>query len=427
MRVRKNQSSLSAMEKQRFVAAVLALKTSGAYDNFVSQHMSAAFDAYSGPAFCPWHREFINRFELALQGVDASVTLPYWDWTVDSQPTASLWQPDLMGGNGRSSDGQVMDGPFAGSTGTWPLFPEVDPGSPNFLQRAFGVDATTLPTDEEVTAVLAITPYDSAPFDTSPATSFRNQLEGWVGPNISNRVHMWVGGTMETVVSPNDPVFFMHYANVDRLWARWQAAFPTEPYQPASGGPTGHNLNDPMQPFGGATTPASVLDHNALGYCYDTEPGCSGKGKEQKDGKEHKDSKELKEHKPERKEKAEFKELRPEKLKDFKQEKIELKEKRELKEHKPEIKEDPGEKSPFERKTIQEGKTFAEGKGFAEGPVVDPGIEQRLAELESAIGQLTHFIAPHLRPDLSRGALAAEPGAASAAKTDKELDKLREA
>jgi tyrosinase len=421
MRVRKNQASLTAMEKQRFVAAVLALKSSGVYDTFVSQHMGAAFDAYQGPAFCPWHREFINRFELALQGVDSTVTLPYWDWTVDDLPTASLWQPDFMGGDGRASDGQVMDGPFAGSTGNWPLFPEVDPGSPNFLLRALGVDATTLPSEEEVTTVLAITPYDSAPFDTSPPSSFRNELEGWVGPNISNRVHLWVGGTMEVLTSPNDPVFWLHYANLDRLWAQWQVAFPNEPYQPAAGARTGHNLNDPMQPFGGTTTPASVLDHGALGYCYDTEPGCSAKTKEGKDGKDHKDK--------ERKEKIEFKELLREKPKDFKAEKLEQKEKdehkekQELKELKPEFKENPLEKSPMEGKSLEEVKGFAEGgKAVAENPVA-PGIEERLAGVESAIGQLTHFIAPQLRPDLSRGALAAEP---REAKTDKELDKLRE-
>jgi hypothetical protein len=33
----------------------------------------------------------------------------------------------------------------------------------------------------------------------------------------------------------------------------------------------GHNLNDPMEPWGAPTTVASVLDHRALGYTYDTE------------------------------------------------------------------------------------------------------------------------------------------------------------
>ena len=47
--------------------------------------------------------------------------------------------------------------------------------------------------------------------------------------------------------SPNDPVFFLHHCNIDRLWALWQQAHPASAYQPAAGGPPGHNLNDVMQ------------------------------------------------------------------------------------------------------------------------------------------------------------------------------------
>jgi hypothetical protein len=36
-------------------------------------------------------------------------------------------------------------------------------------------------------------------------------------------------------------------------------------------GPPGHNLNDQMHPWGASVTPASMLDHHALGYAYDTE------------------------------------------------------------------------------------------------------------------------------------------------------------
>jgi hypothetical protein len=59
---------------------------------------------------------------------------------------------------------------------------------------------------------------------------------------------------------------------VDRIWAVWQRAHPgPENYLPSSGGPTGHNLNDPMQPWNEAT-PASLLDTFALGYWYDDIP-----------------------------------------------------------------------------------------------------------------------------------------------------------
>ena len=70
---------------------------------------------------------------------------------------------------------------------------------------------------------------------------------------MHNFAHMWVGGSMMPSTSPNDPVFFLHHANVDRIWANWQRQwFHTlqGDYLPASGGPTGHNLADGMFPWG---------------------------------------------------------------------------------------------------------------------------------------------------------------------------------
>jgi tyrosinase len=269
--VRKNQATLTAEEKQRFVTAVLALKASGRWDTYVTIHAANVASAHRGPAFCPWHREFLRLLELDLNAVDPTVTLPYWDWSVDDQPNVSLWAVDLMGGNGRAQDSQVLDGPFAFAGGRWPM----PVGSPNFLQRSFQRAIPTLPTADDVAATLALTPFDAAPWNQDSATGFRNALEGWVPfdglPHMHNRVHVWVGGSMLPMTSPNDPVFFLHHANVDRLWAQWQAAHPDQSYLPVSGAAPGHNLDDPMQPWGGTTTPHSVLDHQDLGYMYDTE------------------------------------------------------------------------------------------------------------------------------------------------------------
>jgi tyrosinase len=124
-------------------------------------------------------------------------------------------------------------------------------------------------------------------------------LEGWYGEGrIHNRVHLWVSGgtppeyndagSMFWSTSPNDPVFFLHHCNIDRLWAIWQKSNPTYGYVPNAGGPSGHNVNDLLEPWGdqisrcyehtshhsptiSAPTVASVLDHHSLGYLYDTE------------------------------------------------------------------------------------------------------------------------------------------------------------
>lgn len=85
MGTRKNQAFLSDTERQAFINAVKTLKRTGVYDAFVLQHRDVVLGTHSaahmGPGFLPWHREFLLRFELKLQEVDSSVTLPYWDWT----------------------------------------------------------------------------------------------------------------------------------------------------------------------------------------------------------------------------------------------------------------------------------------------------------------------------------------------------------
>lgn len=279
MRCRKNQSTLTANERARFVAAVLALKANGTYDRYVQTHVDSMMAmpvgwAHRGPAFLPWHREFLRRFDLDLQGIDPSVTLPYWDWTVDNSPTSSVWNDDFMGGNGRPSDGVVTTGPFAGATGNWNL--AID--GP-FLRRRFGISAPALPTPADVANALSTTPYDMPPYNAgSSLAGFRNTVEGWRnGPQLHNLVHVWVGGSMGPASSPNDPVFFLNHCFEDKLWADWQALHPTETYVPAAGAPVGHKLTDPMEPWasqGTVVTPASMLNHQALGYAYDTEGIC---------------------------------------------------------------------------------------------------------------------------------------------------------
>ncbi len=149
----------------------------------------------------------------------------------------------------------------------------------------------TLPTATDLSNALGVTPYDLSPFnDSSSLAGFRNTLEGWRnGPQLHNRVHVWIGGSMAPSSSPNDPVFFLHHCFIDKCWADWQALHPMEPaYLPISGAPAGHNLNDAMQPWAGqgqTVTPASVVDHHALGYAYDTEGVCQPTLKLFDDGK----------------------------------------------------------------------------------------------------------------------------------------------
>ncbi|MFC8226494.1 tyrosinase family protein [Streptomyces sp. NPDC057287] len=267
--IRRDQAMLYRQEQTTFVDALLELKRRGIYDNYIKQHSQIGYNGHMGPAFLPWHREFLRRFEKDLQEVTPGLSIPYWDWTIDNSPDSSIWDANFMGGDGQGSNRMVTSGRFAFNAGHWTCL-KIDI-STDYLTRELGVHISSLPTKQAVTDCLGIPDYDSYPWDTTSKSSFRNDLEGWIGPDIHNRVHEWVGGHMRPLSSPNDPLFWLHHANIDRLWAKWQREHPDRPYLPQSGAPMGQNQPDPMDPWFGATTIASTLKHQNLGYIYDTE------------------------------------------------------------------------------------------------------------------------------------------------------------
>lgn len=305
MYVRKNATSLSEQEKEAFVEGLLALKRQGRYDEYVHMHHATMIPSvwpfeprdpnyrtgmHRGPSFLPWHREFLLQVEMDLRTIDSSISIPYWDWAADAampDPSASpIWDENVLGGNGiESDDWRVASGPFAFSKGNWPI-PKGHDGPA--LRRQFGVWTPTLPTTQDLTLAMSEIFYDTPNFNSSPFTiGFRNRLEGWVtqrgdsrvrtaGSQLHNRVHVWVGGSMLPMTSPNDPVFFLHHCFVDKVWADWQSlqreANPdaSPHYAPEEGGPAGHNIDDQLKPW--ERTIRQVLDITQLDYSYEQPP-----------------------------------------------------------------------------------------------------------------------------------------------------------
>ncbi|MER6910547.1 tyrosinase family protein [Streptomyces sp. NPDC000594] len=274
MTVRKNQANLTATERKNFVDAVIEVKRRGVYDEFVTLHRTRFIQdmdpahirtGHNTPSFLPWHRQYLIAFERELQKVNWSVSIPYWDWTTARSRTGSPWVADLLGGAGRDGDQQVMDGPFAHSTGDWPITVQVD--THPFLRRTLG-GTYPLPSQSDVDAALALPTYDAPPWNEN-APGFRNTLEGNQGVWLHNQVHIWVGGQMGQPVSPNDPVFWLHHAFVDKLWADWQRRYPNSGYLPTGNTPDAVDLNETMAPWTGVNgvTPAQVLDHTRY-YTY---------------------------------------------------------------------------------------------------------------------------------------------------------------
>ena len=108
-----------------------------------------------------------------------------------------------------------------------------------------------------------------------------------------------------------------------------------------------------------------------------------------------KPTKEFKEFKNEKNEKIEIKEAKLEKI-EFKEHKLEKLEHKEFKDG----------KSEFELPKFIE--TKIPGIGFSSTSAGDTNVEQRLAAIEAALGEMSAFISQNIRPDLSHGAYTNE-------------------
>lgn len=68
-------------------------------------------------------------------------------------------------------------------------------------------------------------------------TAFAYGLEG--GPH--GAVHSGIGGDMSPSTSPNDPIFFLHHTQIDRLWYLWQQESPETRMLDYAGNKTQYN------------------------------------------------------------------------------------------------------------------------------------------------------------------------------------------
>jgi tyrosinase len=73
--------------------------------------------------------------------------------------------------------------------------------------------------------------------------------------------------------SPNDPVFFLHHCNVDRIWAAWQETHPDAAYLPDMTSAETlqfHRIDDALYSiYNDIVTPRDMVDYKRY-YEYDT-------------------------------------------------------------------------------------------------------------------------------------------------------------
>ena len=107
------------------------------------------------------------------------------------------------------------------------------------------ISGSLLPDSTAVTAAMS-----NGTFNT-----FAQEVEG-----IHNSGHVWVGGTMGMIsTAPSDPIFWMHHAEIDRIWAEWQASNAGQ-YPSLSG------ASAVMDPW--TETEVDTRNITALGYGY---------------------------------------------------------------------------------------------------------------------------------------------------------------
>jgi tyrosinase len=232
--VRKRGSFMSAVEQNRFINVMTQLINAPGDPNplgvMVGHHADMSHNMHSMNAvgtqrFLPWHRIYLFKIEEMGQAVDPQFFIPYWRWTVQRQvpPWLANFKPSLK-----------IPGPN--------ITVIRNPGPP-----------PSLPTVPQINAVLAQATY----------TGFTSALEF---PPHGN-VHMWCHGTMSLInVSPADPLFWLHHAQIDRLWSMWQA-------KPGNGGknPTLAGANSVMDPWPETEVQARSIAN--LGYSYQSAPG----------------------------------------------------------------------------------------------------------------------------------------------------------
>ena len=218
---RKDQCEMTDTEKSRYLCAFEMINSDGTFGQLVDIHAEMHMQ-HTNARLLPWHRVFVLLFEEALHHYHPEVCVPYWDWTNSDEQRIPDWLTGVL--PTVHTPTQTINVVRAPGPSTW------------LASIAAGVPGAMAKTDYG---------------------TFSGIING-----IHGGVHVWVGGTMsDASVSPADPIFWMHHANLDQLWWAWYNS------------PQGNHQNPPlvgsdavMDPW--TYTEASVRDINALGYEY---------------------------------------------------------------------------------------------------------------------------------------------------------------
>ncbi|KAK6209775.1 hypothetical protein QIS74_11359 [Colletotrichum tabaci] len=273
--MRKEWRSLPPPERKAFIAAVQCIMrqpvlsdpkrvpmAKSLYDDFVAVHYASFKNTHLTASFFAWHRYYLASFEQRLRSqCGYKGALPYWEWGLDiNNPAASpvfdgsetslgsdgefiphdglqLRQPftkNLITLKPGSGGGCVKEGPFKdmrvhigpaalAQYGTDKPFNVSNPleDLPRCLKRDLNKDVATRFNSFRNTTLLIL--------QQTTIKNFSSLLQGddRFFPNtlgVHGGGHLIIGGDpgADAFIAPGDPAFWLHQAQVDRVYWIWQ-------------------------------------------------------------------------------------------------------------------------------------------------------------------------------------------------------------
>ncbi|KAJ2346095.1 hypothetical protein IWW50_004032 [Coemansia erecta] len=202
---RKEILSLTASEWNLYKAIMTAMQRDGWFQWFAYLHTQWFPQIHGHSQFFPFHRRFVYEWERVGKQYNSAFAQPYWDEMRDyrTPATSQVLTSNWVGGNGQGSGSCVQNGLQAGWTMTYP--------NSHCFTRNFRNNGNL--------GSWYSPEYISSFVQTSAnMAAFRPGIEF----SLHGIVHLDIGGDMAQRASPNDWIFMLHHANLDRLWWQWQ-------------------------------------------------------------------------------------------------------------------------------------------------------------------------------------------------------------
>ena len=221
--VRKEVSKLNRKEVASLRKGVQVMKSRPASDPTSWTYQAAMHGSYTEPPladwnqcqhgsyfFFAWHRMYLYYFERILRASsgDPQLALPYWNYSQKARSHRQLPLPFRQ--------------PAAASN---PLYvAERDPNI-NAGTGVLPLGATSTAAAFATTNFTGAAAVPSFGGQQVPGPFHFDSPHGQLESQPHDIIHVLVGGDTGWMSDPNtaaqDPIFYLHHANIDRLWKRW--------------------------------------------------------------------------------------------------------------------------------------------------------------------------------------------------------------